>query len=142
MVPVTPRTRDALIEFYRSSPRCWSLEQNSKSVFELKFFRGNWGECRLPSWLAKTTLSKLFAKRRPLKPSRTGATISLDSWPAELFVTMKAKERSYEILIAYEVAMTDKAEMMSRDDKKKWKAAVDEDCHELLVRLTKMHNPQ
>lgn len=129
VVRVMPSTRDVLVDFYRSPPRSWKLEQGSKSVSELKFYRGNWKESPLPSWFAKTTLSSLFAKRRPLKPSRTGASISLESWPAELFVTMKSKDMTFEISIVYEVAMIDKAEPMSRDDKKKWRAAVDEDCH-------------
>jgi len=116
-VPIAPNTREAIVDFHRSPPRSWMFEPNSNSVFKLKFFRGNWGASRLWRWLAKTSLAKLLARRRPLAPSREVAKTLLESWPAELFVTMNAVDGLFEVGLTYEVTVLGDAQSMSRDDK-------------------------
>lgn len=58
-----------------------------------------------------------------------------ESWPAELTVTMKPADGVFELLMVYEVTMLGGPQTMSRDDKKKWKAAVEEDAYQLAARL-------
>jgi hypothetical protein len=137
-VPIAPNTREAIVDFYRSPPRSWTSEQDAKAAFKLKCFRGNWGASRLSRWLAKTALSKFVTRRRPLAPSRDGAKIAIESWPAELFITMKTIDGMFEVALLYEVTMLGDANSMSRDDKKKWKAAVEEDAYKLVQHLTEL----
>jgi hypothetical protein len=136
VVPVASDTRNAIVDFYSSPPRSWTFDANAQSVFKLKFFRGNWGTSKLSRWLAKTSLAKFVGGRRPLAPSRDEVRVVLESWPAELRVTMKTVDGVFEVALTYEVTMLGDTQSMSRDDKKKWKAAVEEDAHRLAQRLS------
>jgi len=73
-----------------------------------------------------------------LAPSRGGAKIAIESWPAELFVTMKTIDGMFEVVLTYKVTIVGDADSMSRDDKKKWKAAVEEDAYKLVQHLTEL----
>lgn len=90
----------------------------------------------MPKWLTKTVLSKLVGARRPLPPTSEGAKVAMESWPAELSVAMKTAEGNFEISLSYEVTMVGDKHALSRDAKKKWKAAVEEDAYALYQRLT------
>ncbi|MEX0818047.1 MAG: hypothetical protein WD070_00595, partial [Pirellulaceae bacterium] len=89
-------------------------------------------------WLGKTSLAKYVALRRPVVPPHNGTKISFDAWPAELNTTMKSVDGRFDLALVYEISIPGDGKAMSRDDKKKWKAAVEEDAHELFLRLTQL----
>jgi hypothetical protein len=123
--------RGAIADFYCAPPRTWTFDSPASTLFRLQFYRGDWKTSRWLEPLAKTWLGKIVSVRRPLALSAESEQAALATRPAELTVHIVPEKNRVRVTLDYCIFFAGRKAEIPREERKRWKAIVDEDLNEL-----------